>query len=281
VITRSQLLGHGVHHNSIKRMLTSEKISAPAAGVYLVRGAPLTYRARLWVAVLATDGVLGFATAAQLWGVIDAPPAEAAVHVAVSHTRRVYPPKWVRVHRVTVPARQVVEREESPRTARAWTLCDYLPTLRSGDAIQLADRALQRRWMQRDDIANRLRDYPNRHGNPRLRALLDLTSDGAAAESERRLHAILRRAGIGGWRPNYEIWAGGELIAVADIAFPLRRLIIEVDGMAYHVNADRFQHDRTRQNRLIAGGWTILRFTWTDITERSEYILAAIQTVAA
>jgi very-short-patch-repair endonuclease len=38
-------------------------------------------------------------------------------------------------------------------------------------------------------------------------------------------------------------------------------LVIEVDGWAYHRTPDRFQRDRERQNRLVAAGWTVLRFT--------------------
>ena len=35
---------------------------------------------------------------------------------------------------------------------------------------------------------------------------------------------------------------------------------IEVDGMAHHVDVDRFRRDRRRQNALVALGWTVLRF---------------------
>jgi very-short-patch-repair endonuclease len=281
VITRTQLVGHGVHVSAIRRMIADQKLEPQSAGTYLVRGAPLSHRARLWVASLSTDGVLGFATAAELWGLIEVRSADAPVHVVLPHRRRVYPPKWVLVHRVDVPPRHVVARDELARTSKVWTLCDYLPTLSSADSIQLADRALQRRWLGRDDIANRLRDHPARHGNRRLRALLALTGDGAAAESERRLHAILRRAGIHGWKPNCEVWADGTLIAVVDLAIPARRIAIEVDGMAFHTDADRFQGDRTRQNSLIAAGWTILRFTWADIVERPDYVVGSIRSLAA
>lgn len=106
-------------------------------------------------------------------------------------------------------------------------------------------------------------------------------SDGAAADSERRLHALLRRAGINGWVPNFEVWARGELIGVIDVAFPQLGIAIEVDGMAYHVDVDRFRGDRARQNALVALGWTVLRFTWADLTERPGYVTATIRRLAA
>jgi very-short-patch-repair endonuclease len=51
--------------------------------------------------------------------------------------------------------------------------------------------------------------------------------------------------------------------------------------MAYHVDVDRFRRDRSRQNALVTAGWTILRFTWADLTERPGYVVSAIQRLAA
>lgn len=56
---------------------------------------------------------------------------------------------------------------------------------------------------------------------------------GADAESERRLHAILRGAGLRGWKPQYRIdLPVGPIFA--DVAFPSQRVVIEVDGRRYH-----------------------------------------------
>ena len=107
-------------------------------------------------------------------------------------------------------------------------------------------------------------------------------SDRAAAKSERQLHALLRSAGIRNWTANYAVWVDGDLIAVVDVAIPSRLLALEIDGMAYHVDVDRFRRDRWRQNHLVALGWTVLRFTWADLTERPDYVAAAVaQALAA
>ena len=87
----------------------------------------------------------------------------------------------------------------------------------------------------------------------------------------------MRRAKIVGWIPNYDLWSGGELVGVLDVALPHRRLAIEVDGWAYHHTPDRFQRDRTRQNRLVGLGWTVLRFTWSDLVDRSDYVIGTIR----
>lgn len=77
--------------------------------------------------------------------------------------------------------------------------------------------------------------------------------------------------------PNVDVWIGGELVAVIDVGLPEHRVAIEVDGWAYHSDVERFQRDRTRQNRLVAGGWTVLRFTWADLVERPGYVIATIR----
>src|SRR5665647_2706228 len=95
--------------------------------------------------------------------------------------------------------------------------------------------------------------------------------------AEQRLHQILDDAGITGWVAGEPVFdSTGAVIAMADIQFPQERLIIEIDGKAYH-GESRFQSDRTRQNRLVLAGYTILRFTWEDLVDRPERVARQIQ----
>ena len=58
-----------------------------------------------------------------------------------------------------------------------------------------------------------------------------------------------------------------------------RKIAIEVDGFAFHTDAEVFQHDRNRQNYLVLNGWQILRFTWQDLVEHPERVIAEIRRV--
>jgi very-short-patch-repair endonuclease len=62
-----------------------------------------------------------------------------------------------------------------------------------------------------------------------------------------------------------------------DLAFPVQRVAIEVDGWAWHVTADRFIDDRRRQNALVNARWTILRFTWHDLVARPDEVVQEIR----
>lgn len=82
---------------------------------------------------------------------------------------------------------------------------------------------------------------------------------------------LLRAARITGWRANYPVCG-----YIVDIAFPAQKVAIEVDGWAFHVDQAAFQRDRARQNRISLNGWQVLRFTWLDLTEHPERVIAEI-----
>ena len=49
--------------------------------------------------------------------------------------------------------------------------------------------------------------------------------------------------------------------------WPERRLIIELDGWAYHRTRAQFEEDRRRDRHLAAKGWRVIRVTWRDLDE--------------
>lgn len=274
VITRAQLRAFGLCDRTVTRMVASRALDRQAPGVFLVRGAPRSHLTAVWSTLLCTGGVLGFGSAANMWGFVPRPDR---VHVVVPESRRPGRPPGAQVHRVFVPVNATTTHRGVPMTTPTWSLLDHLGDLDHSSAVRLADRALQRGWFTVADLSRRLTEYPYRRGNGRLRAVASVVGDGAAAQSERVLHRLLRRAAIDGWHANHPVRAQGSLIAVVDVAFPERLLAVEVDGWAYHSDVDRFQRDRRRQNALTSMGWTVLRFTWADLTERPEYVIGTIR----
>ncbi len=247
VIDRRQLYAAGLSEAEVDTLLASGAVETVFRGVFVVRGAPLTYEASLWAAVRGFGGVLGFASAAHLWGVTDQRPARPEVIVA--RTTHLWRNCGVRTHRIDIPARSITRRNGLPITTLRETVLDHVGRLPRGAATQLADRAVQRGWVQPEDFMNRVRRQPCRTGNRQLRVLAAALGDGAAAQSERLLHRLLRQSGILGWHPNFDVWRHGELVAVIDVALPEKRLAIEIDGFAYHHTPDRFQRDRDAPER--------------------------------
>jgi hypothetical protein len=71
--------------------------------------------------------------------------------------------------------------------------------------------------------------------------LIAAAADRADSAAERILKQLLRDAGITGWVVGHRF--GPHLI---DLAFPARRVAVEVDGWAWHVDVDRFRADRRK-----------------------------------
>ena len=52
-------------------------------------------------------------------------------------------------------------------------------------------------------------------------------------------------------------------------------MALEVDSR-YHDEPDALYRDRTRQNRLVNLGWTVIRVTWTDLLQSPVSVLATL-----
>ena len=97
-----------------------------------------------------------------------------------------------------------------------------------------------------------------------------------ASQAERVAQELLAGGGITGWVAGHPLLVGGQIVALLDLAFPAVLLAIEIDGWAWHSGPERFQRDRRRQNLLVSTGWTVLRFTWADLVERPEQVVATV-----
>jgi very-short-patch-repair endonuclease len=65
-----------------------------------------------------------------------------------------------------------------------------------------------------------------------------------------------------------------------DFAYLEDKVILECDGWANHgLDRQQFERDRERDQILIAAGWTILRFTWAQITRRPTSVAQSIRRV--
>ena len=48
-----------------------------------------------------------------------------------------------------------------------------------------------------------------------------------------------------------------------------------------HQGTEQFHANRTRQNCLVNAGFTVLRFTWPDLTDRPAQVSAQIRSALA
>jgi very-short-patch-repair endonuclease len=237
--------------------------------VYFVDDRVFTDAARIRAAVwgYGADATASGLTAAWWHGLTRYPPERVEVTVPRSsnHPHR----RGVRTRRRDLKPADIVERRGLRVTALPLTVVEA--AVRRGGGAQLMDSALQRHVDLRQLWRAHLRNK-GRHGSPAARRLLQAASDGARSEAERLLVKLLRQAGITGWKTNYPV--GGYRV---DVGFPKQKVAIEADGWAFHSDHEVFHKDRKRQNAIALLGWQVLRFTWLDLTEYPQRVIAEIR----
>jgi very-short-patch-repair endonuclease len=201
--------------------------------------------------------------------------APGAAEVTVPRTRSRRCPPNVVLRRRDLDSEDLGVLQGLPVTALPLTVLDAAAALGGDSGWPLVDRALQRRVSFAELHAAYCRSF-GRHGSPWLGQVLRQAADRACAQAERVLHRLLRQAQIKGWVANYRVTVAGNEYLI-DVAVVDRWLAIEVDGWAWHCDVDRFARDRRRQNALTLAGWTVLRFTWQDLTCHPETVVAQIR----
>jgi hypothetical protein len=159
------------------------------------------------------------------------------------------------------------------------TAIDLLATLDWSECLDLYAWLTTRRVIGHEELGVHARSRFGRPGTPQLVRLLGFTRGGAVSAGERLAHDLLTASGIGGWRAGAEIWDGGTRVAVVDLLFDRARLVVEIDGFRAHSERESFERDRRRQNQLIRLGYRVLRFTWRDLTEHPDSVVAQIRSM--
>jgi len=255
----------------VDAMVKTGQLVPVLPGVYTATGQAGEFRVKVAaLLVWCPDAVLVGTTAARLtfW-----PTASDILVEAAAPRRGSY--AGFRLVARRVPEELVLQRGPLRMTAPALTALDLCES--GADVIDLVLRS------RAATLAGLWRAFEltrGRRGNQqRLVHLLDSKGEPWSA-AERRCHRLLREAGIGGWRPNLPVRAGGRTFYL-DVAFPEVGLVVEVDGRLHEDDEDVFENDRWRQNALVLDGWVVLRFTWTMLTEHPDFVVETIRAALA
>jgi len=281
LITRAQALALGVQAHRIDRQLARRNWVRLLPGVYRcddLETAPAGSAGRacvragwLWA---GQDATVALSAAAWWWGLQRNLPA--VVDVWVPPRQRLSSQPGYRVRRRQLPPEDVTVLDGICVTTRARTALDLAAAGTSDglDALARDDR------VNLTELDRSLARGSGSRGWIRARAEVAGTTSNPWSAAERLLHADLFAAVIKDWDANVRMWAGGR-IRVVDVRFRYVPLIIEVDGREYHGTAEAFEGDRERDAELAALGWTVLRFTWAQLTGRSTWVLNTIRATIA
>jgi very-short-patch-repair endonuclease len=194
-----------------------------------------------WLWGRSAGAVVTGEAAAFCHGMLDRAPASVELTLPRAAHRRGRP--GVEMRRRDLQAPDVIERREIAVADAPLAALATAVALPRGSVF--LDRALQRHVRFPAVYRCYCRNV-GRHGSAAMHRMLVAAADRADSAAERLLVRLLREAGIGGWVLGYPF--GPYRI---DLAFPAERVAIEVDGWAWHVDAERSQGDhRTVALRL-------------------------------
>ena len=267
-----QLLAAGISRTRIARMVARGWLTPIHRGVYLVGPihGPL---ARPMAATLALgDGAaLSHGSAAGLWELGTALPDAVTVTlvgrqvrsrdgIRVHHARRLAPPDIARVHGI-------------PVTGPGRTLLDLATCLGRRDLSRAVEQAEVLKLVHGGWLDPLLSRHPRHRGGAALRDVIRAADAPAMtrSEAERRLLELGRAARLPAPEVNERLH-GYEV----DFLWRAPKLVVEIDGYAFHSSRSAFERDRRRDAALMRAGCRVVRFTGRRLAGEPEAIVATL-----
>ena len=277
VVSHWQLVAAGVARRAIRHRVEVGRLRTIHRGVFLV-GHIVPPALALETAALLACGpgaVLSHLSAAWRWRIRDQSDAAGPVHVTVPAHRRPEPRSGIVVHRsATLVAADVRRRDGLPVTSPARTLIDLAAVLSERELKWAIEEARVRRLITPGELEAARRAHRGRRGAAALGRIAQTSGPGPTAtrsEAERRLLDLIAGAGLPAPRANVRVH--GHLV---DLHWPAERLVVELDGYAFHAHREAFERDRRRDADLAAAGIRVVRLTWRRITAEPEAVAALL-----
>jgi Protein of unknown function (DUF559) len=246
--------------------------------VYALAGTPSSWLQRVYAAHLSLgpDAVFCGTTAVGLLGVDDfekQSDVHAIVQVGVRPTS-----DWLNLHRVKeLDARDVSSVDILPVTTAPRTLLDLCGQVHPIVAERALGDLVHKKLVTVPALVDQLirNGKRGRRGTAQFRKLVQARAGEpgrAATGFEVDLFALLTRAGFPPPLQQFEIYNDGKFVARPDFCYPEKMIIIEADSYRWHSSPTDWRRDQVRHNQLIALGWAVLRFTWTDLRSPDAFL---------
>lgn len=273
VFTRAQARAAGWSDSRQRRLVRDGLWVSVAGSVLRHREVPEGPWQRAW-AVALSGRIPSHSTAAAIWGY--AVP-DASVHGIVQHgggpTRRLVD------HRLPLSGSDVVRIVGMPITSERRTLIDLLCGQSVHASLGTVTDGLRRGLLDPSDLMSIAGVARGRTGARHARAIAESCAGAPWSVLEWRFQRMARSIS-NGWRFNVDVSDGRGVVGPVDAVHEGSGIVIELDGKRFH-GPDRFQSDRTRDQRLAAMGYVVLRFTWEDLEQRPDEVLAIIRRTMA
>jgi len=263
LLTTGQMLEAGFSDGAVRHRLAARRLFSVHAGVHSISPPPLSGEARLMAAVLACGegSVVRGPGTLWLYGLRRNPPDVVAITSARGSGRK---RRGIRVHRQRLVPADLTRRRGIPTTTPTRAIFDVAATW-PPRALEELILLASSKGLLNDARLGHLCDL----GLPGSRSLKRLIGSEIPFVRSTAEIAYLRISdSLGIERPlvNATIEALGRHYEV-DFHWPQLRLIVEVDGYAFHGSRSQANRDRDREQILSMAGWSVHRFTRDQIVD--------------
>jgi very-short-patch-repair endonuclease len=272
VVAVWQMKRCGYSEWAARRAVRTSEFERLYRGVLTVAGRRLTFKGRCMAAVLACgpEAVVSHHAAAYLHDL--RPMPQMAIDVTDPAHHRL---DGVRSHISPLPPHQRTRIDAIPVTMLERTYLDYAEQANPRQLAAALQAGRRRDVLDLRTLKRFMAASPGRRGLSSLtRAIADLSDDSQWTQSplEEQFLQLIRRTDLP--RPQANVLIDGHLV---DFAWPEHRLIVELDGFAFHTDREAFENDRARDNELQRGGWRVLRITYRRLATDPEGVIAEIR----
>ncbi|MEA2472144.1 MAG: hypothetical protein QOE06_59 [Thermoleophilaceae bacterium] len=272
VITRQQLLRLGFSRKAIEHRIATGRLLPIFRGVYAVGRRELSREGQWMAAVLACDeetAAISHASACSLWGIRKREPLT-PIHISLPAVGRRQERQRIVVHRRA--AFEVRKRDGIRVTTPECTIIDAAAILPRDDLEAMINEATIRRLTDPVELRRELDRVGRRPGAKALRRTLDVrTFRFTRSKLERAFIPIALRVGLP--RPLTCHVVNGEEV---DFYWPDLGLVVETDGLTFHSTPQQQAEDLRRDQKHVASGLTVLRFSHGQIRYEPREVEAVL-----
>ena len=277
VIARDQLVSLGLGRGAIARRVATHRLHRVHRGVYAVGHSHLDARGRLMAAVLAcgAGALASHRSGAWLWGFWGG--ASSRPDVTAAGRNRTGGADIVLHQPRSLHLDDRAVREGIPVTTVARTLLDLAEVVTLRQLERAFEDAERLRLLDLRAIEALRGRSTGRHG---LRALdrvmgdLEPSSPDARSELEHAFVQLCRDAGLPLPAMNVSV-AGFEV----DALWPMERLVVELDGYAFHRSRTAFESDRARDAHLQLAGHRVIRLTYRRLVDDPDGVAGLLRSL--
>ena len=263
-----------------RRVLRGPRVHHLFRDAYADAELPLDHllRCRALALVLPGRACLAGHSAAAVHGVrivdVDAPVVVAAPHGSAWDAM-----PGTAVHRARLEADERVVVSRLAVTSAVRTLVDLAARrLPAAESVVLVDALLARHPWLLHDSADALAGMAGRPGRRRAGTVLALADGRSESPMESRLRVHLTDAGIAPPELQWTVRDDcGRFVARVDLAWPLRRLAVEYDGLWHGRTDEQFALDRRRLDALSAVDWRVVHVTHAEAREGFAAAVARVE----